>query len=116
MEKGKNMGTTWDTEKLLLLCIILALFGLLYNQAVPAITRRKPGMTSLAVAGGVSVNIVTFGFFAGWDHALVLLLFFATSGAPMILGNIWREADPAVRAVEQARTDTIEKIDKDLGD
>ena len=67
----------------------LFFFGLSFNGLVVHLGHRKDGYTSLLVVGGV---LVTVGALAVVEPlcALLTLGFFASSGLPMILGDIYR--------------------------
>ena len=70
----------------------LLAFGIGYNWLVLELGRRgyDDGYTWLLVVGGVAVTAVAAGFTIGWGAVLLLGLYFAASGLPMALGDIYR--------------------------
>lgn len=70
----------------------LTLFGIFYNSIVDWMSTHKysEGFTSLLVAAGVLVTVAGCGFLIGWQAVGVVLLGFAFSGAPMVMGSVAR--------------------------
>jgi heme A synthase len=70
----------------------LTLFGILYNSIVGWMSTHKysEGFTSLLVAAGVLVTVCACGFLIGWLAVGIVLLGFAFSGAPMVIGSVVR--------------------------
>lgn len=78
----------------------LLTFGYCYNMAVSWMTRKHytEGFLSLVVAFGVLVTLIGAAFI-NWQAALLVLVCFAASGTPMMIGSIARY----VRRREQER-------------
>ena len=96
---GTNSGTIAVTAA------ALFAFGIAYNYAVLHISRRgySDGYTWLLVVVGVAVTVLAAGFTIGWTAVLLLLIYFAASGLPMALGDIWRKVQ--AEAVERRERD-----------
>jgi hypothetical protein len=90
----------------------LLMFGLVYNELVQRIGRRKEGYTSLLVVGGV---LITLGGVAlvSWQCAVLTLSAFAASGLPMTLGSIYRHIRSREQAIEYLRREAIEAMERD---
>lgn len=93
----------------------LFVFGIAYNLAVAWIERRHYDDVLIAVEVVVGV-VVTLGGFALLEQktTLTALLCFASSGAPMVYGSLWRylKARDQWRAsirgdVENAESETL---------
>lgn len=80
-------------------------FGVAYNQITAWLdaTGRADGYTSLLVVGGVLGTLVLASFVIGLQPALWVLLFFALSGLPMMLGDIWRHTDERQRQMQRVQ-------------
>lgn len=74
-----------------LVCVALVLFGIAYNKLVAWLERRKylEGFVSISVVAGVGVTLLGL-FIIDAAAAVVTLLLFISSGAPMIIGSIER--------------------------
>lgn len=99
-ENGLHIGA-----QMVLAVVLLVVFGTLYNlgiQRVPWLAHRR---SAEQVVGGVLVTVTTCGFFIGWTNALLVLVFFAAAGLPMLIGS-W------VRAYKDDRmmVDELKKI------
>lgn len=69
--------------------ILLSVAGVIYDRfVVDIIERQHPalGVTAWLVVGGVLFTLVGAAFLIGLEAALLVLLCFAASGIPMILG------------------------------
>lgn len=94
-------------ERLLVVCLALVVFGILYNQVIGWTKKGGylEGFTWLAVACGVAVTLGAvvsafwLWFLKGWEWGIVMLAGFACSGMPMAAGAIWRYT--AARKAEQ---------------
>lgn len=73
---------------------VLILFGILYDWLASYLHQKghSEGYTSLLVVGGVLVTILAAGFVIGWPAVIWLLILFACSGTPMVIGDIYRYA------------------------
>lgn len=72
---------------------LLFLCSLVYDRyVVERIETRDPpvGVTAWEVVGGVGYTMFVAGMVVGFDVALIVLLLFAPSGIPMILGSHYR--------------------------
>jgi hypothetical protein len=80
-------------------------FGIGYNWLVLQVSRKgySEGYTWLLVVVGVAVTVAAAGFTIGWTAVLLLLIYFAASGLPMALGDIWRKVQ--AEAVERRERD-----------
>lgn len=70
---------------------LLFSFGLLYNQAIEYLIRKRyaEGYTSLLVAFGVFVTLAGVAVI-DLSASLLALIAFAASGTPMVIGSIVR--------------------------
>ncbi len=95
MDSGINLGAIAVTAGGLLA------FGIAYNWLVLELGRRgyDDGYTWLLVVIGVAVTAVAAGFTIGWGAVMLLGLYFAASGLPMALGDIYRHV--RARRIEQ---------------
>jgi hypothetical protein len=89
----QEMESNWtNIGSQLVICVIaLGLFGIIYNHAIntfPWLAHRRPAEQ---VVGGVLVTVLTSGFVIGWMSALIVLILFAASGLPMLIGS-WIKA------------------------
>jgi len=89
-ELGTSFGN--DLGAIAVTAVGLFAFGVAYNWLVIQLNRRgyDDGYTWLLVVVGVGVTVLAAGFTIGWLAVLVLLVYFAASGLPMALGNIYR--------------------------
>lgn len=70
---------------------LLFLFGCVWEYLVAQLDiAGVEGHTWELVVGGVAVTLVIAGHLIGWFNVLLLLVCFAASGAPMIVGAIRR--------------------------
>ena len=83
---------------------LLFLFGAAYNLLVAWLEHKgyDEGYTSLLVVGGVLVTLAASALLVGWYNALLVLLCFAASGLPMILGSLARYARARRAALDHA--------------
>lgn len=83
---GINLGAITATA------VALLAFGVAYNWLVGQLGRRgyDDGYTWLLVVGGVAVTVLAAGMTIGWTAVALLGVYFAASGLPMALGDIWR--------------------------
>ncbi|PKN92979.1 MAG: hypothetical protein CVU44_11140 [Chloroflexi bacterium HGW-Chloroflexi-6] len=81
-----------DFSPYLAVYFALTLFGVLYNAVIEHMEHHKyiEGFTSLMVAAGVGVTVLACGFLVGWQAAGIVLIGFAFSGLPMVVGSIVR--------------------------
>lgn len=70
----------------------LFVFGVAFNLLIGWVERQGwlDGFTALAVVVGVGVTLLAAGILIGFEDVLVVLVCFAASGAPMVLGSWWR--------------------------
>lgn len=95
---GTNFGSG-----LAVCVIVLALFGVIYNHAIqniPWLAHRRPAEQ---VVGGVLATVVTSGFVIGWEYMAIVLIMFAASGLPMLIGSWVRAAHDDEQARNIAR-------------
>lgn len=85
MDIGKVIGANWELFGLMMA------FGIGYNAAIAYLEWRGwlEGYVSLAVAIGVGVTLALVAFIDG-SAALLVLIAFSFTGAPMIVGSIAR--------------------------
>lgn len=88
-------------------CIVLFLFGILYNLVVEYFQRRTQRYTAELVVIGVLATLAAAGFVIGWLNALKVISLFVASGAPMIVGSWLRTA----RDEEHSRKLMKDKLD-----
>ena len=80
----------------------LVMFGLAYNGLVQALGERKEGYTGLLVVGGVLVTLLAVAILA-WQIALLMLVAFAASGTPMLIGDIGRHIWRRDQAIQRSK-------------
>ena len=73
--------------KLAFSVIGLSIFGFAYNWAVEHIQKRNPYVTAELVALGVLATVLVSALLIGIDNALVVVVLFAASGFPMLVGS-----------------------------
>lgn len=98
---GTNIG-----KELVITFIALALFGTLYNFAIEYIPWLAHRRSAEQVVGGVLVTLLAGGFVTGWMNVIVMLILFAASGLPMLIGSWVRAAHDDAEAKRQ----TIETL------
>lgn len=94
-------------KEFVMIFIVLVLFGILYNLMVEYFQKRTLSYTAELVVIGVLVTLVAAGFEIGWLPALKVLVLFAASGSPMIVGSWIRNA----RDAEHSRQIMKDKLD-----
>jgi hypothetical protein len=101
-------GSRWDVLGLILCGLLL--WGVLFALAVYKIGRRREGYTALLVVVGV---LVTLGGVAvvSWQAALLALMCFAASGAPMVVGDIVHYTNQREREMRQIREAALRRLD-----
>lgn len=67
--------------------ICLLIFGFFYNLLVERFQKRTQRYTAEFVVGGVLVTVLASALFIGINDALIVLLLFAASGLPMVVGS-----------------------------
>lgn len=85
-----------DASTVVSVLVMLALCGFLYDRYVVDIIERKLpplGITAYEVVGGVLFTLVGSSFLIGLEATLLVLLCFAASGIPMIIGARARYLD-----------------------
>ncbi len=87
-----DMNGTPISKELVIAFIALLAFGFVYNKLVEHFQKRTLRYTAELVAGGVLVTLIASGFFIGWNNMLIVLVFFAASGLPMMIGSWNRSA------------------------
>jgi hypothetical protein len=71
--------------------VLLFCFGCVWEYLVTQLeTAGVEGHTWELVVGGVAVTLIIAGHHIGWFNVLLLLVCFAASGAPMIVGAVRR--------------------------
>lgn len=81
---------------LVTMCLVLFVFGLVFNQFVAWANKRRLMPVSMQVVIGVGMTLaVPTAFFLQveapfWKAALTYVLAFASSGIPMVYGNVRR--------------------------
>ena len=90
-ELGRYLGA--DLGAIAVTAVALFAFGIVYNWLVLQISRRghSDGYTWLLVVIGVGITVIAAGFTIGWAVVLLLFVYFAASGTPMAMGDIWRK-------------------------
>ena len=83
-----------DLSLVIAVLLALVLFGTGYNQLISWMERTRiiEGYTALMVAVGVAVTLAAIAIICGWQVGLIALAAFAASGAPMLIGSLWRYA------------------------
>jgi hypothetical protein len=85
------MQPDFSLIKAVVLLLVLMAFGIGYNAMIARAERRHylEGFTSLAVAAGVGFTLIIVAIY-DWRAAVTVLIGFAASGVPMIVGSIMR--------------------------
>lgn len=98
---GASIGT--QSGAITATAVGLLAFGIGYNWLVLQLGRHgyDDGYTWLLVVVGVAATVIVAGFTIGWHTVALLGLYFAASGLPMALGDIYRH----VRARRAERND-----------
>lgn len=65
----------------------LFMFGILFAWLVNYIQKRTKHYTAELVVIGSLVTVLVSGFIIGWAKMAVVLILFAASGSPMIVGS-----------------------------
>lgn len=97
---GCNQAIDWRLIGAILAGLFF--FGLAYNALVQVLGDRKDGYTAFLVVAGVLVTLCGLAL-VSWEYALLALSLFAASGAPMILGDIYRSIQRRDKALEALR-------------
>lgn len=85
-------------------CLLVA-FGIAYNYLVQWIERKGiDGYEWAEVSGGVGLTLLLCLPLVGWQVVAWVLLAFVCSGAPMIIGALWRRELRVKRALERAKS------------
>lgn len=87
-----TLTVTVELRCLALAAAILALFGILYNTWVAGLEHRghDRGFMALIVSLGCAITSLGFAAVTNLWLGLILLICFAASGIPMIVGSIAR--------------------------
>jgi len=99
----ESNGQLFGSE-MALVAMGLLLFGVFYNWFVERIQKYFPDITAELVAGGVFVTVMASAFVIGFINAAVVLTLFVASGAPMMIGSLyrdWRDAQEARHVMNQ---------------
>ena len=90
-------------KHLLYVSIVLFLFGLGYNSFVAWLEKmgHDRGYTAFLVVLGVLVTLGGLAVVTSVETAIVGIICFGASGAPMILGSVWRHVRE--RASEESK-------------
>lgn len=112
------MKPGWNVELLAAICASLVTFGIGYNYLVARLEDRgrDRGYMGFIVALGCLITVAGAGLIIDLEHTVIVLICFAASGTPMIIGSIvrhihQRERDEALYR-ESARN-AIEELDGD---
>jgi len=100
-----NIDIRLESGWILAVICLLALFGIAYNWMVGHLGRRLEGFTSLAVALGVLGTLALVAIIS-WKAALISLVGFLASGAPMVIGSVSRY----INRREEARKAMISEV------
>lgn len=76
----------------------LLIFGILFNWFVMQSQKWTERYTAELVVVGVLVTVIASGFVIGWDNAFAMIVLFAASGAPMLIGFWVRVAQDEANA------------------
>lgn len=84
-------------------CAVLVCFGVAWNYLIDRMHQKNiEGATWAMVVGGVAVTILATWPLIGGQAVLILFLCFASSGAPMIAGDVRRFYVMLRRLIETA--------------
>ena len=98
------MGGSFALDWKLIGAVLFGLFmyGWAYNAFVGSMEGRKDGYLAMLVAAGVGTTLVGVAVIS-WQAALLVLVCFAASGIPMIIGEIARTIRKRERALRVQR-------------
>lgn len=103
--------TAPDWRLLVTVALGLLLFGVIYNEWVGRLDDQKDGYTALLVVVGVLVTLAGVAI-VDWRAAALVAGAFIFSGAPMILGDIWRANKRRQAELERLRKEAQRDIDR----
>lgn len=102
---GQQMVIDWRLLGSVLFGLLM--YGVVYNELVQRLGKRKEGYTSLLVVAGVLVTLAGVSLIS-WQSALLTLCAFAASGLPMVIGDIRRYVEAREKALETMRQEAAE--------
>jgi hypothetical protein len=88
-----------------------AAFGVIFNRWIAQHQSRNDGIyTAFYVAGGVLFTVATAVLLIGVEQALLVLVLFAASGLPMIIGSMQRHTERIQTTNETAISEAMELL------
>src|SRR6185369_11750735 len=84
----------------------LIIFGILYNYSIERWPWLKTLRPAEQVVIGVLITVICSSLLIGWMNAMIVVLLFAASGLPMLLGSWIRAADDEKEA-KKIRQDSL---------
>ena len=81
--------------------VLLAVFGVLYNNMMSKLGDKKDGYTALFVAIGNTITLIIVAFFS-WKAAVLVFAAFIASGTAMVVGDI-------VRSIKRREKEAVAK-------
>ena len=88
-----NIGDTFGQHSgnIGAISIIAILFGIIYAIIIGWLKQKEllEGYTAIAVIVGVLITLILASFIIGLESTLFVLLIFACTGAPMVMGSMW---------------------------
>jgi hypothetical protein len=107
---GRLSGENWAEIGLIL--AVLFICGLGYNALVAHAERRSwtRGYLALFVAGGVLITLAGVAVW-NWRAAVITLCAFCASGAPMLIGSVYRNMIEREAELEAMRRDARRMTD-----
>ena len=115
---GPYLAIDWLLRGFIL--ISLMLFGTLFAIIVNRLIDQLQGYMSLVVAAGVLITLAHAAF-VYWQAALIVLVCFAASGGPMIIGDVVRAINKRERMkdfqrqIVNASDEKLDRLISELG-
>ncbi len=79
----------------------------IFNWLVNKLDEYQEGYTWLLVVIGVGFTLLLALAVIPWQYLAILLGFFAATGIPMAIGDIWRTKSREVRARQEIRAEAL---------
>ncbi len=102
-----EISITIALDPRLICAVILALvmFGAYFNSLVGRMGEHKQGFTALLVVLGTGVTLLGVGLIS-WQAAVIAAIGLASSGAPMVIGDVLRYVSMRSRSIKTIQDET----------
>lgn len=105
-KQAMELNGTFFGKELVIAFMALFLFGIIYNHGIQKFPWLASRRSAEQVVAGVLITLLVSGIVIGWLNVVALLILFAGSGLPMLIGSWVR----AAMDDEQAKRETIETL------